>query len=380
MKQSNKRVAWIAASLLAASSGFAQSECPAPQKCFEQGHEIIMTQMTGAYNAPSRIDVCNSWDVYADASFTYWQPIQGNMEVGSTNTITPAELNAGIFLLNGNWINMNFDFAPGFKVGLGLNFDYDNWDAYSEYTWFRGHSHVHSNGPTDGSIAASFGHPYLVDGNIFNTASEHWKLHMDFADLELARSYHVGTSLSFRPFIGLRGAWIRQGMHTRYVNENIVIGTPIPPLLPLGTLNTVQKSQSWGVGPRVGLYTNWMFGKGFRIFGNGFGDILYTRYTTLGYNETFTYSTTGAIRVFKTNQRNTGALRTHLDLELGFGWGCYFDNNNWHVDLSAGYGFQVFFDQNMFRRFVDNSGIGNSLIATGNLYVQGLTTSFRFDF
>lgn len=366
------------ASLLAAASVFSQSNCPPVQMCFNQGHELMQNQMMGAYNAPARIDVCGSWDVYADASFTYWQPVQDNMELGSTNTISPAQLEAGIYLLNGNWINMNFDFAPGFKVGLGMNFNHDNWDAYSEYTWFRGHSHLHSNGPSDGSIAAAFGHPFTVDSNLFNTGSEDWKLHMDFVDVELARSYYVGTKLSFRPFVGARGAWIRQRLHTRYINENIVIGSQVS--ANPGTLNTVQKSQSWGVGPRVGLYTNWMLGQGFRIFGNGLGDILYTQYTTLGYNESFIDAGTGAITIVHTTQKNTGTLRTHLDIEVGFAWGCYFDKNNWHVDLSAGYGFQVFFDQNMFRRYLDNNSIGDSLVENGNLYVQGLTASMRFDF
>jgi hypothetical protein len=75
-----------------------------------------------------------------------------------------------------------------------------------------------------------------------------------------------------------------------------------------------------------------------------------------------------------------GVVRTHLDLELGLGWGTYFDDNNWHVDLSASYGFQVFFDQNMFRHFEDDVMIGLSSVANGNLYVQGLTATARFDF
>jgi hypothetical protein len=73
-------------------------------------------------------------------------------------------------------------------------------------------------------------------------------------------------------------------------------------------------------------------------------------------------------------------LRTHLDLEMGFGWGTYFDDNNWHVDLSAVYGFQVFWDQNMFREFSNSTMQAKSFAPNGNLYVHGLTLSARFDF
>ncbi|MDE3046910.1 MAG: hypothetical protein KGI83_01020, partial [Verrucomicrobiota bacterium] len=84
-----------------------------------------------------------------------------------------------------------------------------------------------------------------------------------------------------------------------------------------------------------------------------------------------------------TNQTKLGTLRSHMDLELGFGWGMYLDCNNWYIDLAAGYGFQVFYDQNMFRRYVE-SGTGaasaNSLVPGGNLYVHGLTATATLDF
>jgi hypothetical protein len=75
-----------------------------------------------------------------------------------------------------------------------------------------------------------------------------------------------------------------------------------------------------------------------------------------------------------------GTVRTHLDLEMGLGWGSYFDNNNWHVDLSASYGYQVFFGQNMFRHFDSATRVGANTSQFGNLYVQGLTVTARVDF
>jgi hypothetical protein len=354
---------WVVASLIATTSIFGQNnKCAPAQKSFEQGHEMTQSQMMAGYNAPSRIDVRGSWDVFATGSFTYWQPIQENMELGAVyNTADVSGIDANI-------VNPNFDYKPGFKVGLGMNFDHDNWDTFVQYTWFRGsHTTTTSLDSTETSEllplrAPLTGHYYF--------GSQKWKLHMDILDWELARSSYVGTKLTFRPFFAARAAWIRQNLNEAYKDRS---GTPN------NNDFVSDKTQSWAVGPRAGLYTNWMIGEGFRMYGNGAGDILFTQYTKL----TSALSTqTGSVTAndLTTHQHKLNTIRTHLDLELGFAWGSYFDNNNWHVDLSAGYGFQVFFDQNMFRNFTYSSSDVLSNSPNGNLYVHGLTATARFDF
>jgi len=220
-----------------------------------------------------------------------------------------------------------------------------------------------------------WGHPAILgfdeEPSPITSASENWKLSMDLVDVELARSAYQGRYLSFRPFFGARGAWIRENLHVIYTEE-------------AGNWFDINgKFNSWAVGPRTGLYTNWMIGQGFRLYGNGAGDILYTRYTSLKENDN-EYSSDGTlIENFTSRQKNLGCVRTHLELELGLGWGSYFDNNNWHVDLSAGYTFQVFFDQNMFRKFDEYGSslvYGFSTLEGGNLYLQGMTASMRLDF
>jgi hypothetical protein len=68
-------------------------------------------------------------------------------------------------------------------------------------------------------------------------------------------------------------------------------------------------------------------------------------------------------------------------MEMGFGWGRYFDNNNWHFDLSAAYDWQVFFNQNMLHSFSSSyEMIAKNTTVNGNLYVQGCTITARLDF
>ncbi len=344
---------WMVASLLAATSIFGQTKsnndaCRSTPKPPEPNQ----APMTAAYNATSRIDVRGCWDMYIDVAFIYWQPLQDNMEYGISSS--GADLTAA----SNSTINFDTNYKPGFQVGLGMNFDYDNWDSYLQYTWFHNTNSNSSTAPAGGSILPMQGIPVSdIGGLAAGTASGSWHLKMDFADWQLARSYYVGTKLTFRPFFGARGAWIRQKYNVTYDTTLIVNNTSI----------------SWGLGPQVGLTANYMFGYGLRMFGDVNGDILFTRYRTAltSFDGTDTYSV---------SQIHINTVRPHANLDLGFGWGSYFDNNNWHFDLMASYGFQVFWNQNMFRHFTDDTMPGNSNLPNGDLYVQGLNLTARFDF
>jgi hypothetical protein len=332
----------------------------------------MANQFMAAYNAPARIDVRGAWDFYAFGAFTYWQPRQENMELCFVRNITGTTID-----FDGNFVNLDFKYKPGFKVGIGMNFDQDNWDACFVYTWFRSKQlqHTSVNG-INSEIFPLIGHPEVTDVDTYTSASERWNLRMDLLDLELARSYYSGMSLTFRPFFGARAAWIRQRVHAFY-DETVAVGGANV------SVTVAEKSHSWAIGPRAGLYSNWLLGQGFRLYGNGAGDILYTRYSKLGENSTAVVAGVVQDQVLA-HQKNNDYLRTHLELELGIGWACYFDNNNWHVDLSAGYTFQTFFNQNMFRRYTSATGFGPadaySTVPNGDLFLHGLTASARFDF
>jgi hypothetical protein len=368
-----KTGSWTVAAVLTAASVFGQnSKCTPSQKSFDQGHDMMQSQMMAGYNASSRTEVRGSWDVYALGAFTYWQPMQDNMELGIVSDQTGLSTSA----VDGNFVNSHFGYKPGFQVALGMNFDHDQWDSMVQYTWFRGESSTTTtlNGTENPNTVlfparvASVLAAGPSSNQSYFSGTESWKLHMDILDWQLARSFYVGTKLSFRPFFAARGAWIRQGLTAAYTNPSA--GTS------LARIDVSDKAQSWAVGPRTGISTDWALGEGFRLFGNGGGDILFTQYTTLGNSEE--RGTTPR----KVYQRKLNTIRTHLDLEMGIAWGSYFDNNNWHVDLVAGYGFQVFFNQNMFRQFFGSSiaSVGQSTSPNGNLYMHGLTTSARFDF
>ena len=112
---------WVVASMLAATALFGQDSGKDKDKCrphksYEQSSEMAQAQMMPGYNAPARIDVRGSWDVYVTGSYIFWQPTQDGMEVGFSSDAAEATA------LSGTLIQAGDSYKSGFKVGLGMNF------------------------------------------------------------------------------------------------------------------------------------------------------------------------------------------------------------------------------------------------------------------
>jgi len=305
-------------------------------------------------------------DYIVSASFIYWQPIQENMELGVVSNTTHSD-----FLVHGKDVKMDFDYKPGFKIGLGKKLGCDGWSTFVEYTWFRGEQHVRRNlNPNNQNhvLLPAWVIPNLLNPQ-YNFGSEKWTLEMNFIDWDFARAINVGTHFCLTPFFGLRAAFIDQHLHVKYINENASQAFIFP-----STFIT-QKSNSWGVGPRIGLAANWCFCEGFRLFGDGEFDLLYTQYDL----KTNQFSKQEFANGYLIHQKDVYFLRAHAELNLGIGWRTCFCGG-YYVDFSAAYNVQVFFDQNMFRSIANAQAAGKSTLPDGNLYMHGLTATLRVDF
>ena len=343
-----------AAALILSGSAFADtSTTPSTTK----------KQLNAGYTAAAETHLNRAWDAYVTANFIYWEALQDNMELGVVSPPTTSAVT-----IDGSVINSNAGYKPGFQVGLGFGSNYDGWNTEIEYTWFHSNQHTQK---TLGSSSTSVIFPLWLSpqGNTFQSASEKWKLELNALDWVLERTSLIGKKLLIKPFFGLRAAWIDQKADVDY----LLAATDT-------TVFYKGKSNSWAIGPEIGLSSRWLLGKGFKLYGDLETDILYTRYTSLDSQEGRELSTGETTIRRDIRQHNLSLLRPHCDLELGLSWGCYFGCRDFHLDLSLGYGFQVFWDQNMFRHFADDVEKASSFSSSGNLYIQGLTASVRFDF
>ena len=78
----------------------------------------------------------------------------------------------------------------------------------------------------------------------------------------------------------------------------------------------------------------------------------------------------------------TRQLTSNPAANFGFGWGSYFGDNKWHFDMALSYDFEMFTNQNYMQVLANAQRAQNipSHYAFGDLFLHGLTLTFRFDF
>jgi len=265
-------------------------------------------------------------------------------------------------------VEVDFEFKPGFKIGVGFEFGCDNWDFYAEYTRF--HSTVSNSASADNGALIITNAP-LYTGLDAQTASGKWKLEMDYIDLFLRREFWVGNCLTLRPALGLRINWFDQNFNLSYDRRGATELTFIEGL----TTNT--KSNNKGVGFTVGLHSNWMFCSGFRLYGDLFTSLLYADYdnrVTLYYEGQINVQVPLANLVFNSCP---DYIRPSMEISMGLGWADYFCCNDWYLDLSIGYDFKVFWSQKL--RGVDDIRTVSGKVYD-DLFLHGLNISAKLFF
>ena len=328
------------AAVVLAMSLNAAARQPAPVKAspsapFEQGYGIANGQFPAAYNAPARINVQQGWDFYFTGSFTYWDVNEIGFDLGTKGI---SENTKVLFQDN--------QYSPGFKIGAGMGFDYDNWVGFVEYTWLRNHSSRTLSFPTFKSYN-------LVDssGGVPIDCSRH--ISLDMVDVTLSRPFYEGKRVTMSPYSGIRGAFLRQKFHALETS-----------------LSDSSHSNSWAwlIGPSAGVAAHWLIGGGVRLEGDLGAAILFQQYET-----NFRLGSTS----YTTEQKNR--LAPIADIGVGLGWGTYLNCQKAHLDIAATYDFMNWWGQNLIRAAADLVGakIGGQ---AGDLQISGLTLTGRFDF
>ncbi len=342
---------------------------------YNQGFAICEQDLPKAYIAPGRIEICRKHDVFITASYLFWEALGDQLDLGIVRfgTLNPQEYEI---------IKLNTKYDSGFKVGLGTNLNLDHWSLYARYTRFHSSISTTFVPSLSTSTQDTFQTPYFMAG--FNDfffmhfnggVKATWSIHLDKIDLELARSFYIGTHLIFQPFIGVSTHWFDQKYNFNLTYQNIPF---------FGDF----KTDSWAIGSRVGLGSKWIFYKGFRIFGYGAYDLLYCSNETSGSgseNEGSGINTVDIIN-YKLNKDKQNILRDVQELSIGLGWGSYFKKNTWHFDLAISYERQKYSHTNYMSRYAQEK-ISNSKarittiqVKPGDTFLHGLTVAWRLDF
>lgn len=267
---------------------------------------------------------------------------------------------------------VHFGWDPGFRVGLSYGMQHDQWDIQAHYTRFhtQGDDHVSSK---PGAVHSTFLGNFYVDnpdglglsGPAYQKASITWTILFNMFDGGLGRNFWVSKALALRPFLGVKGGWIHQSIHSKWNNAQL-LGFQ---LFHVGTENL--KNNFWGVGPEVGINTKWNLFAGpchcFSLFGDFSGALMWGHWS---FGDLFENDVHEQVSIHLPNL-NSGAsmFRTWM----GFVWDVSFGQDRYRFSTKLGYEMQFWLDQLQFYSFT-----GGRL--DNELTLQGGTLEFCFNF
>jgi len=352
-------------------------------------------------NAPVNPRTCNGDWVINVAGF-YWNAHQDGMEYAIDNNVklqfegdtpnVPAVLELNN-LIDAGYKTPDFKWDWGFKAGLGYNTTCDGWDFGITWTWYRGKANDHIEAEQDdnhtllplwSAFAGGFGLTlYATD------IETHWKLQLNLIDLEMGREYWTSKYLSFRPFVGLRIAYINQDFEIQHKGGSWseILGFQD------AYNNEVDLDNDFhGVGIRSGFDTVWNIGCGWGLFSNLAASIVYGRFSVAHNEETrLAMSPFDKTTILETKE-SFHASRAMVDLALGVQWSSMFCDCQYGFTAKLGWEQHLFFHQNQMWRvnrigdlpnpavFPNNLGENVFHERRGTLDTQGWTLSLQFEF
>ncbi len=302
---------------------------------------------------------CDSGEFYVTASAFYWNAHQDGMEYAVLNERVDTQYQGTLF--KAKYINPDFKWRWGFKVGLGYNSTHDGWDVEALWTHYKGKASRHDDTasaqgttllPLWSDFAPAVANPVgavATQGILFATdIKSSWKLKLDIADFVLGRQFWTSKYFNMRPFIGLRAAWIRQDFEIEHrggswsgtFNQGNVFN------------NEVELDNDYkGVGVRGGLDGAWNFNKSWGLFGSLAASILYGRFDIDHEEENrFANAPFNKVKILDTSD-SFRAPRAILDLFIGIQYTTIF-NDRYGFIATLGWEHHHFFNQNQMWRVV----------------------------
>jgi len=337
-----------------------------------------------AYNAPSLLNRHASANLYVTGSYLSWRASADYLAYAFlANPKPPNAPDIEDVLFKGKTLEPGFKYKPGYQVGVGYKIHRDSWDVYAEYTCF--HQKVHTFKQVIDTAVQDMHAIWLVfvvpallnDG--FRSCSSAWTTNLDILDAEIGRNFFCGRYLTFRPSLGLRTLWLEQKYNLTYISSQDAI--------PAYSSN---KSNSWGIGPRLALKNAWNLYGGLKILGDFGISLLHVQDHVSVKQSTPLLSLAGlSDDVSYLNKERISILKPILDLSLGLGWGLPFRHDKCAFDLQLAYDYSLYWDQASIQLghapIVASGGpvqvvVGNAALSTGNLSIQGLRATARLDF
>ena len=409
-----------------------------------KAREAKPMSMTGVINPPVRPYVRGGSDLVVKGDALFWKAVSDGLEYASfgsglavklpgitdyddtyssTNAIAEAissccntgcgpdgsDLRIPLVITDDEVRNPRHRWDWGFRIGLGVNTAWDNWDVAIDYTHF-------TNDAKDCVSASDCACEFVVP--IYTTpltqllfagvvsAQAKWDLQLNMLDFVLGRDFYVSKYVSMRPFFGIRAARVNQRLDVSYqggvpslLNLFVagVLDTFISDEIDFGLAQQEFKlaSKYTGVGPRIGFDTTWRLGAGFSIVANAALNLLYGHFDSTvdietpyiiqlerelsGGRDATVIDACASFCSEKSDEWRSGKAIT--DLAIILEWGRNYCADRIRFALRVGYENHLFINQNQF--ILPFGGIFDQAVFLknrGDLCAQGWIFGAQLDF
>jgi hypothetical protein len=307
------------------------------------------------YNKGNSIDTVCSKKMYNFLSFIYYQTSEQNLELGlfrasNRNNESPS-------------INVDFNYNPGFIVGIGYHLDNDHIDMQFKYSFMHFTKSTTSSAPIGMQRIIT---PWFDENTLSTLRIESiWKFKYDFFDFEFKRESYSTKKLTVTPIVSLSGGFISQKYNLTASLTNSV--------------HSNNSNRSFLVGPKVGIDNSYLFAKNFDITISSKIAFLYQDFKTKRNAQRLDLASLSSNVKEKSIQ-----ITPNILLSLILKYGRYSDDKSKYLSALASYDFNYLFNQNSFANLQSisyqhqNSETSRNRADSnfGDLFMHGLNLTF----
>ena len=326
----------------------------------------MLAQETLNYGNPSRSFCSNSYGIEAAIDGLLLQPFEEGFSYAIRND--NRQSSGGVDgAPGGAVINFQSEWQPAFRFSLGYTPSFTLRALWMDFH-AKSVNHAHADTALSGAGLEGIWMPAIDSQVLYGSAAFRWKLDLDLVDFELGKRYQVSSALTINPYCSMRFAWIDQSVHAIY---------SLPSNSAYARDQVMAMNDFHGIGPRLGLSSEWGFAHGWMILAGGSASLLYGRFNT---HDGFSTAAASSAELLNDIDEHFSQMAPNADFNVGFGYGRSFSNSGWHFGVQIGYEAQVFWNQNEWRQPIGSDAPALAILQTLDLSIQGFSLRGQFEF
>jgi len=318
-------------------------------------------------SSSSRIDNKEGSVIYITGDLLCWKVLENGLYYAQaiagpgTENLDPTEydIDGGVQKVTPQW-------SPAFRLGIGFNLPYDDWDLYTQWTRFKSGA----SDSTNNELVMLWAHSNLDNFHYKSrSANAKWKFLLNMIDMDLGRYFYIGEKFSVRPSFGIATAFIRQIFK---ISNLYYASDDLHRDIDLFSINHPTSDYS-GAGIKAALDAKFSFVRQLSIIAMADNSLYYGKFRADYYEKE------NELKVAYTRDRFNMGIN-HFHLALGMVLDIFYGENDSHC------GFQVTWEQSMFfginqmnhYRFRFIEGIFSQ--HNDDISLQGIAMKLRWDF